>query len=61
MMNITTKSQIETRLPEQKPYRITNAHCYSVRPNIAKPLVGGSCFIEIVDLIVLLNFNIYSL
>ena len=37
------KSQIETRLPEQMPYRITKAHCYSVRPNIAKPLVGGRC------------------
>ena len=42
MMKITTKSQIETRLPEQMPHRITNAHCYSVRPNIAKPNVVRS-------------------
>jgi hypothetical protein len=42
MLKITTKSQIETRLPEQIQYRITNAHCYSVRPNIAKPRFGGS-------------------
>ena len=41
-MKITTKSQIETRLPEQKPNRITNAYRYSVRPNIAKPHVGSS-------------------
>ena len=33
------KSQIEIRLPEQMPHRITNVHCYSVRPNIAKPHV----------------------
>ena len=39
MWKITTKSQIETRLPEQMPHRITNADCYSVRPNIAKPHV----------------------
>jgi hypothetical protein len=44
MMKITTKSQIETRLPEQMPHYITNVHCYSVRPNIAKPLVSGSAF-----------------
>jgi len=42
MMKITTKRQIETRLPEQKPHRITNAHCYSVRPNIAKPHVQAT-------------------
>jgi hypothetical protein len=41
MMKITTKSPIETRQPEQKPNSITNAHYYSVRPNIAKPLVSG--------------------
>jgi hypothetical protein len=41
MINIKTKSQIETRLPEQMPYRNKNAHCYSFRPNIAKPLVIG--------------------
>lgn len=41
MMKITTKSQIEIRLPEQMLHRITNAHCYSVCPNIAKPHVSG--------------------
>ena len=45
-MKITAKSQIETRLPEQMPYRITNDHCYSVRPNIAKPNVSGSLFLS---------------
>jgi len=40
MLKITTKSQIETRLPELMPYRITNVHFYSVRPNIAKPHVA---------------------
>ena len=44
MLKITTKSQIETRLSEQNPYRITNVYCYSVRPNIAKPHVSGSLF-----------------
>ena len=48
MIKITTKSQIETRLPEQKPNRITKADCYSVRPNIAKPHVSSS-FIVVVS------------
>ena len=40
MLKITTKSQIENRQPEQKQHRITNAHGYYVRPNIAKPHVA---------------------
>ena len=41
MMKITTKSQIETCLPEQKQNGSINVHCASVRPNIAKPHVSG--------------------
>ena len=53
-MEITTKSKIETRLPEQMPFRITNAHCYPVRPNIAKPHVGCSLYLATrLELIVL--------
>ena len=33
-MKITTKSQIEILLPELKPNKVTNAHCYHFRPTI---------------------------
>ena len=33
-MKIATKSQIEILLPELKPNKFTNAHCYYVRPTI---------------------------
>jgi hypothetical protein len=39
-MKLTTKSQIETRLPEQMQNGSTNVHCTSVRPTIAKTNVA---------------------
>ena len=41
-LKITTKSQIEFRLPELKLIRITNAHCYYVSPTFAKPLLSAA-------------------
>ena len=41
-MKITTKSQIEILLPEPKPNKVANAHCYYVRPTIGNTHVGRS-------------------
>ena len=38
-MKITTKSQIEKLLPEPKPNKVTNAHCYYFRPTIGNTFV----------------------
>ena len=46
-MKITRKSQIGTRLPEQKQNRFTNAHCYYFYPNFAKPPVVRSPFFSV--------------
>ena len=41
MMKITTKSQIEILLPELKPNKVTNAHCYYFRPTIGNTHVSS--------------------
>ena len=46
-MKITTKSQIEKLLPELKPNKVTNAHCYYVRPTIGNTHVACWCFYKV--------------
>ena len=43
-MKVKTKSQIEKLLPELKPIKEPNAHCYFFRPTIGNTHVGRSAY-----------------